>query len=135
MSTSRLSRLPLSRIARYLACGIAAFAVDFGLLAALKTLVGAPAWLAAAVAFIVSTALSYLGQKYVTFSHSGRFASSIVRYLVLLAANTCVTAFIVQIFDDVWGLYLLGKVVVTGLTTAWNFPLMQRWVYASGRQE
>lgn len=124
-----MHRLDLRRVLRYLFTGGTAFAIDFGLLALFKSVFGFPAWLAATLAFIISTVFAFLGQKYFTYASKAPTGRSLMRYLILLAANTAFTAVVVQGFDSFLGLYLLGKVVSTAITTVWNYPLMGHWVY------
>lgn len=117
------------QMVKYLMVGGSAFVLDFGLLWLLKSGLGAPAWLAAVVAFAVSTAWSFFLQRRYTFSGDMHVGHSAVRYGILLAVNMVLTAGIVELFDRVFDLYLVGKVVSTALTTLWNFPIMKYWVY------
>lgn len=122
------------QVFKYLVVGGTSFVVDFGLLALLKSGLGAPAWLAATLAFAISTALSFYLQRKVTFSADLHVGHSAVRYGVLLATNMILTGVIVQAFDQFFDLYLVGKVVSTALTTLWNFPIMKFWVYPRDEQ-
>ena len=117
------------QILKYLVVGGSAFVIDFGLLVLLKSGVGLPAWLSAAVAFAVSTLYSFLLQRKVTFSADLHVGHSAFRYGILLAANMLLTAGIVEAFDQYLDMYVIGKVVSTILTMLWNFPLMKYWVY------
>lgn len=117
------------QVLKYLTVGGSAFVVDFGLLALLKSGFGAPAWLAAIVAFAVSTAWSFFLQRRYTFSEDLHLGHSALRYGILLGVNMVLTAGIVEMFDQVFDLYMVGKVVSTALTTLWNFPLMKYWIY------
>lgn len=119
----------VAQVFKYLLVGGSAFALDFGLLALLKSGVGLPAWLAAALAFALSTAWSFFLQRKVTFSADMNVGNSAARYGILLVANMLLTAGIVEVFDRLLEMYLVGKVVATALTTAWNFPIMKYWVY------
>lgn len=124
----------IRQMVKYLAVGGTAFVVDFGLLALLKSGFGAPAWLSAAVAFAVSTLVSFYLQRRFTFSADLHVGHSAVRYGILLAANMVLTSAIVETFDQQFDLYLVGKVVSTGLTTLWNYPLMKFWVYPEAKE-
>lgn len=117
------------QMVKYLLVGGSAFVLDFGLLWLLKSGLGAPAWLAAVVAFAVATAWSFFLQRRYTFSADIHVGHSAVRYGILLAVNMVLTAGIVELFDRFLDLYLVGKVVSTALTTLWNFPIMKYWVY------
>lgn len=131
---SRLIPAHLRQMLTYLIVGGSAFVVDFGLLALLKSGFGTPAWLAATIAFAVSTAWSFFLQRRVTFSGDLHLGHSALRYGILLAVNLVLTAGIVELFDQVFNLYLVGKIVSTALTTLWNYPIMKYWVYPQAPQ-
>lgn len=118
------------RIFRYLLFGGAAFAIDVLVLWTCKTAIGMPAWLGSVLGFSVSTVFAFYSQLRYTFEARGAVASSIVRYLILLTFNLCVTALVVQAFDRMLDMYLIGKVIATGLTTCWNYFAMKLWVFA-----
>ncbi|NLA29305.1 MAG: GtrA family protein [Propionibacterium sp.] len=123
------------QMVRYLLVGGSAFVIDFGSLALLKSGFGVPAWLSAAIAFALSTLYSFLLQRKFTFSADLRMGNSAIRYGILLAVNMALTSVIVEGFDRFFGLYLLGKIVSTALTTIWNFPIMKYWVYPRSATE
>lgn len=118
------------QIIKYLALGFLAFVVDFGLLWFCKSIVGMHAWIAATIAFIVSTVVSFLTQRSITFKSTSRMTRAMIRYGILLFFNMVFTAVVVQAFDSWWDLYLVGKVVTTVVTAVWNYPAMKLWVYA-----
>lgn len=59
---SPMHRLPpvAQQMVRYLLVGGSAFVIDFGSLALLKSGLGVPAWLSAAIAFALSTIYSFM---------------------------------------------------------------------------
>ncbi|MEA5122000.1 MAG: GtrA family protein [Propionibacterium sp.] len=128
---SLLDKLPPvgQQLVRYLLVGGSAFVIDFGSLALLKSGLGVPAWLSAAIAFALSTLYSFLLQRRFTFSADLHLGNSAVRYAILLTVNMVLTALIVEGFDRYLDLYLFGKVISTAVTTIWNFPIMKFWVY------
>ena len=121
------------KLGKYLFSGGSAFVLDFALLVVLVQFVHLNAGISAAIAFIISTIYAYLAQKYITFSAKGDFGGSIFRYLILLGFNTLFTSLTVELFQNLWQLYYVGKIVAAALTTAWNLPIMHYWVYRSGR--
>ncbi|WP_297722643.1 GtrA family protein [uncultured Mobiluncus sp.] len=123
--------LDIKQIFRYLFSGGSSFLLDFALLYVFKAWVGMPAWLAAAAAFVIATVFSYYMQKLFTFSSDIQNRKAMWRFLALVAFNTAMAAVIVQAFDSFFGLYLVGKIVASTLTTIWNYPLMRRWVFPS----
>lgn len=114
---------------KYVGAGGTAFLLDFGLLYLFVSIFHLPAGPSAAAAVIIATVFSYLAQKYFTFKQRKQVASSALKYLILLAGNTLVTALVVQFFQSFFGLYLVGKIIVTAMITLWNYPLMKHWVY------
>lgn len=114
---------------RYLVVGMATFLLDFALLWLLVDLAGVPSAPAAAVAFLAITTFNFLGQWRVTFGASSAARGSLVRYLVLLAANTVATAAVVGLSERLVGHFAPGKIVISVLIVLWNFPIMDRWVF------
>lgn len=123
-------RRTVKQIFLYLVNGGAAFAIDFLLLILFKSVIGVPAWLAAGLAFGLSTVFAFFAQKHLTFKSDAPTGRALFRYLILLAVNTVFTALVVQFFDSHLDMYLIGKIVSTGITTLWNFPIMGHWVYS-----
>ncbi|WP_297564588.1 GtrA family protein [uncultured Arcanobacterium sp.] len=113
----------------YLFFGGTAFIIDFGLLWFCKSILGFPAGFAAFIAFAVSTCYAFLTQQRLTFKSTISTGSSIKRYIFLLVINMIFTVVVVQLFDSLFSLYLLGKIISTGMTTLWNFFLMRSWVF------
>ena len=119
----------LFTVFKYLFFGGSAFLIDFGVLYLCVSWFGFSAWVGALVAFVVSTLYAFFTQMRFTFSHRMTGVAPVVKYLVLLGVNIVFTAFVVQLFEDFWDLYLVGKVVATVCVTLWNFPIMKFWVF------
>jgi putative flippase GtrA len=120
---------------RYLVVGGASFIIDFGLLALLFQVFGWPLWLATGTAFLTSFVFSYFMQRAFSFSSESPHASTLAKYLTLLAFNTLATIGIVALVDVTgWG-WGAGKISATVITTAWNYFAYRYWVFAvpSGR--
>lgn len=129
---------PLSKIralfghsaVRYLIAGGLSFLVDFGILAFLHQVLGWPSGLAAGVAFVASFAFTYTIQRTFSFGASTPHGRALVRYALLVAANTVATMGIVALIDTTvigWG---VGKVIATIVTTTWNYFAYRYWVFA-----
>lgn len=116
-------------LGKYIGAGGLAFCIDFGLLYLLVSIFHFSAGPSAAFAVIVATVFSYLAQKYFTFKQRQKVFSSAIKYLILLGWNTIFTALVVDLFQSYFGLYLVGKILVTAIITCWNYPLMRYWVY------
>jgi putative flippase GtrA len=116
---------------RYLVVGGASFVIDFGLLAVLFQVLDWPLWLATGTAFLTSFVFSYFMQRAFSFSSESPHASTLVKYLTLLAFNTLATIGIVALVDLTgWG-WGAGKISATVITTAWNYFAYRYWVFAS----
>ncbi|BEH02122.1 hypothetical protein brsh051_14030 [Brooklawnia propionicigenes] len=123
----------LRQVVRYGLVGGSAFLLDFGMLWALRSGLGLPAWLAAAFSYIVATLYSFTLQRKFTFSADLNVGNSALRYGILLVVNMVLTSAIVEAFDYFLDLYLVGKVVSTVAMTMWNFPIMKFWVYPQSK--
>ncbi|QAY68916.1 GtrA family protein [Xylanimonas protaetiae] len=118
-------------IARYLVAGGLAFAVDFGFLALLREGLGWPTGVAAAVAFLLSFAFTYSVQRRIGFASRAPHGRALVRYTILVAVNTVVTAAVVALIDQTSAGWGIGKVVATMVTTVSNFFAYRWWVFAA----
>lgn len=119
----------MKRVLLYAFFGGTAFALDFALLWLLYELLRVSAWLSALLSFTASTLYAFLTQQRVTFKSHGSNVGDILRYAILLGFNALFTTLLVYVFQALWGLYLIGKIVATALTTTWNFFLMKYWVF------
>lgn len=125
-----LSRLWSSSLTRYLAMGGIAFAFDFGLLWLLYRVVGVPLTLATPTAFLASFIVTYTLQRLFAFRATDAVAPSVVRYALLVAANTALTTGIVALADSVASSWAAGKVTAVVVTTVGNYFAYRHWVFA-----
>lgn len=127
---------PLGRSAvRYLIVGGLSFGVDFGLLVLLHQVFGWAVGVSTAAAFLLSLIFNFVVQRKVSFGAHHKTHVSIVRYLVLVVANTVASVVIVELLAPTALGYMGGKVIATAAMTVWNFFLYRHWVFgaASGR--
>ncbi|MET4782131.1 GtrA family protein [Glaciihabitans sp. UYNi722] len=118
---------------RYGMVGGLSFIVDFGLVWLLHVATGWPLWLATACAFIASFGVNYTLQRLFSFSSRARHGGALVRYSILVAANTVFTVALVSLFDTTivgWG---WGKVIATILTTVGNYFAYRMWIFPPHR--
>jgi putative flippase GtrA len=115
-------------VVRYLLVGGSAFLVDLGLLTVLHELLGWPVGLASPVAFVVSFVYTYSLQR-IAFRSESPHGRALVRYLLLVGANTVATALIVAGVDMTAAGWVVGKVVSTGVTSVWNYFAYKHWVF------
>lgn len=130
---SRVSALLGHSAVRYLIAGGLSFLVDFGLLALFHQVFGWPTGVAAGVAFLASFAFTYTIQRTFSFGAETPHGRALLRYTLLVAANTVATMGIVALLDATvvgWG---VGKVVATIVTTGWNYFAYRYWVFAPPR--
>lgn len=113
---------------RYVLVGGLSFTVDAGGLYLLRDLAGVPAWLAAAISFLASFAVNYTLQRTFAFGGVAPYGSSLVKYVVLVIANTIANSVIVAMFDAL-GAWFVGKVIATVAMTVWNYFLYRYWVF------
>lgn len=122
-------------VLRYLFAGGLAFLVDFGMLAAFRLILGWPASVAAAVAFLLSFAFTYTVQRRIGFVSRVPHGPALVRYAVLVAVNTVATSVIVALIDQTAAGWGIGKVVATAVTTVTNYVVYRWWVFAGDSED
>lgn len=125
-----LTRLWSSSLVRYLVVGGLAFAFDFGLLWLLHDVAGVPLAIATPTAFLASFVVTYTLQRLLAFRASDAVAPSVVRYALLVAANTLLTTGIVALADAVGWSWVVGKVLAVTVTTVGNYFAYRYWVFA-----
>ncbi|WP_255768213.1 GtrA family protein [Pseudarthrobacter sulfonivorans] len=114
---------------RYLIVGGLSFGVDFGLLVLLHEVFHWEVGIASATAFVSSLIFNFLVQRKFSFESSHRTHVSMIRYGILVVANTLATVLIVQLLTPTILGYMGGKVISTAAMTIWNFYLYQHWVF------
>ena len=114
---------------RYLIVGGLSFAVDFGLLVLLREVFHWEVGIASATAFLSSLVFNFLVQRKFSFESAHRTHVSMIRYGILVVANTLATVLIVQLLTPTVLGYMGGKVISTAAMTVWNFFLYQHWVF------
>ena len=114
---------------RYLIVGGLSFAVDFGLLVLLREVFHWDVGVASATAFLTSLVFNFLVQRKFSFESAHRTHVSMIRYGLLVVANTLATVLIVQWLTPTVLGYMGGKVISTAAMTVWNYFLYQHWVF------
>ena len=122
----------MSGLLAYLLVGGLSVAVDAGLLVLLVEAGGVPVGPASALAFAASVVVNFaLNRRLAGGRGAERLGGQALRYGLLLLANLLVTVAVVSGGAALGVPYLLAKAVVVALSTAWNFVLYRRWVFAS----
>ena len=119
-----------SSVVRYLTAGGLAFAFDFGFLWLLHEVFLVPLVIATPTAFLASFVVSYSLQRTVAFRAESAVAPSVVKYALLVAANTVLTTGIVWGADRLGLPWEAGKVLAVIATTIGNYFAYRYWVFA-----
>ncbi len=116
--------------ARFVVVGAAGYAVNLLAFAALYA-AGTPYAAASVVAYLVSNALMYVGNRYFTFrlGHLG-FWSAYARYLAVGLLVAALTAVVLTFFVEVFGVHpTLGQALALLVVTPVAFVLIKRWTF------
>ncbi len=115
---------------RYLVVGGLCFLFDVTLLWFATAILSIHLVPATAIAFLASFVVTYSMQRFVAFAADNKVAPSVMRYAILVAANTLVTTAIVWAADEIgWG-WLVGKILAVAVTTVTNYFVYRFWVFA-----
>jgi putative flippase GtrA len=116
--------------ARFIAVGAAGYGVNLLAFAALYA-AGTPYAAASVVAYLVSNALMYLGNRYFTFRLGNRgFWSAYARYLLVGLFVGGLTAIVLTFFVEALGLQpTLGQALALLVVTPVAFVLIKRWTF------
>lgn len=109
------------------------FAFDFGLLWLLYDVAGVPLAVATPTAFLASFVVTYTLQRLFAFRATDSVAPSIVRYALLVAANTVLTTGIVAFSESMGWSWALGKIVAVAVTTVGNYFAYRYWVFTRSK--
>ena len=118
------------RFARYVLVGLAAFAIDYGVLVLLAGRM--PLVAANTIAFLVANAANFLMAHGFVFGRSldrsaaPEYAGVLVVSLVGLALNDAVVWVAAGLAG--WPL-IVAKVLATGVAMGWNYAARATWVY------
>lgn len=124
------------QIVRYIVVGVASLAVDLGVLWVLHGLLGVWLPLAAAISFLSSFVVNFgLNQRWTFSATAGSTPVQLVRYTLLVIANTVVTSVAVTAITSTGLDYLFAKLIVVAILTVTNFVLMRIWVFRERHHE
>lgn len=126
---ARWTRLTSSSPFRYLVAGVASFGFDIGLLWILHEAARVPLAIATPAAFLASFVVTYTLQRTFAFRATNSVAPSVVRYAILVAANTVLTTLLVWGADVLGFPWVLGKVTAVVVTTIGNYFAYRHWVF------
>lgn len=120
---------------RFLVVGVAVTAVDFAVLILLHGILNLAVVPSAVIAFMVAFIINFGLSRTWTFAASaGSAGRQLTRFILLVAANTVMTALGMALMTG-WGLqYLVAKTVLTGAIVACNYVIMRRWIFVPERE-
>lgn len=125
----------LKEMLRFAVSGGAGFVVDYGIMVALKELLGVNYLWASGISFTVSVVVNYLICVFWVFKGAkntgGRATFSFIASSVVgLGLNQLIMWVMVDILQVY---YMLAKIVATGLVMVWNYIMKRRALY--GKRE
>lgn len=120
----------LLQLVRFLAVGVASAAVDVGGLWLLHGVLGMWLPLAAGTSFLASFVVNFgLNQRWTFQAQTTQTRDQLVRFTILVVANTLVTAVAVTAITGMGLPYLAAKLIVMTVLFLVNFALLRLWVF------
>lgn len=124
----------IEQLLKFGVVGVAATALDFGVLIALTELAGLDPVLSAGISFTVSVVFNYLASMRFVFTRRedlGRAAEATI-FVVLSLVGLAINEALMWLGSTALNLnYVLVKVVATCVVMLWNFLSRKRWLDAS----
>lgn len=131
------------RFFKFLVVGTFGFVVDFGTLALLKEVAGAPTLIANTISFSAAVISNFTFNRYWTYpdSRTKPVASQVIQFAVVsligLIINNAILLFLEGVFDSLLATlangnvrgYIPAKMVATIVVLFWNFFVNRYWTY------
>lgn len=118
------------QITRFVAVGVASYAVDIGVLYLLHGRAGVALWLATTIAYVCGLGANFGLNRVVTFASAGPMHAQLARYVALLVGNYGVTVAMVTGLTAAGSPYLISKTICVALLASVNFVAYRHWVFA-----
>lgn len=125
-----LNRTTLIQFLKYAANGLICFAVEFSTLYLLTEY--AKIWyiVSNSIAFILSTILNFLINRFWTFRSTANAARQFTMAIALALFNLLASNLIMYLLTDICRLYyLFSKIVAIAIIASWNFILYKKVIY------
>ncbi|MFT4100352.1 MAG: GtrA family protein [Burkholderiaceae bacterium] len=131
MITRRWDLKALSRLfGRFLGVGLAATVLQYAVLIAGVEWGKLQAAYASALGFALGAILNYLLNRRYTFRSKASHASSVARFLIVVALGLAANVLLMTLFNGYFGWnYVLSQVMTTGMVTLWNFVGHSLWTF------
>lgn len=119
---------------RFLVVGFVTFLVDIGSLELLHGVIRVGLAVSTVVAYAIAFSVNFFASRrwtFVTTALGTKAQRQMMRYLVLVVVNLCLTLLIVLGLSAVGVPYLLAKVISVCLIAVGNFFAYRQWVFAT----
>lgn len=122
-------RTLLGSFVRWGLTGLLAAAVDLGLLALLRSVVGVQLEVATVIGFLAGMGVNYSLNHTWSFKSTASHHQVVVRYAIIVAFNGLSTVLIVAGLHHAGLYYLWAKVIAIGVNATVNFTSARWWVF------
>lgn len=127
-------RRELSRLAGYVASGLAATGAHYVVMVALVQWAGWWEVAASSVGFLAGAAVKYPLNYWVVFRSSADHGSALVRFAIGLAVGFALNgAILAALLATLDVHYLVSQVLTTGVVTVVNYLLARNWIFRARR--
>jgi len=133
---SNLPNVPISRqFLMFVAVGLAAAAVHYGVLIALVELWDARPVPATLAGYVAGGVVSYALNRRHTYESDRPHEEAGWRFAVVASVGFVLTSIFMYLLHDVAGLhYLLAQVFTTGVVLVWSFLAHRLWTFSPARR-
>jgi putative flippase GtrA len=118
------------QVLRFLAVGLASYAIDIGVLYVLHGRASVRLWVATSAAYATGLLVNFGLNRIVTFRSANGVHTELARYVALLVGNYVVTVAFVTGLTAAGSPYLVSKTVCVALLAVVNFLAYRHWVFA-----
>jgi putative flippase GtrA len=119
-------------LVRFGLVGLVCFALDIGVLVALRTWTPLPLAVDAGIGFGVAALATFVASRQWVFAEASRGArphTALARYVLLIGAGLLFTAAAVPLLATAGLDYRVAKLAASGVVALGNFVVMPRWVF------
>lgn len=125
------TRTDLIRFLRFAAVGAVGTIAHYALLLVMVEVLGASPLAGAATGFMLGAAVNYSLSRLLVFDSDRTHVEAIPRFLLVAAIGLALTALLMTLFVDLFGLhYLLAQLVTTALLLLWHYAGNALWTFS-----
>lgn len=130
MSPSLISKKTLTQLGRYLATGLLAAALEYGLLILLTEYAGLWYIISNSIAYASGFAVSFLLNRYWSFQSRENIVKQFLQYAALFSLNLILNNILMYLFTNTAGIpYTISKLIVMSMVVGWNFIIFKKVIY------